>query len=132
MSLIEWREEFCTGIDPVDYEHWELVDLINRLYASVGTTGQDAAVSGFLGDLHDAIAAHFALEEKLMVDRHYRGYAEHKADHERLLDELRDIMEAHDSGGFADCGGYLADRLEVWFMRHFHTLDMKFHRASAT
>jgi hemerythrin-like metal-binding protein len=128
MPLVEWHEEFCTGIDPVDYEHWELVDLINRLFESLGGSDERAAVSGFLGDLHDAVAAHFALEEKLMVESRYRGYTEHKADHERLLDELRDIMEAHEAGAFANCADYLAERLEVWFMRHFHTLDMQLHR----
>ena len=130
MPLIQWREDFCTGIDSVDYEHWELVDLINRLHAGVPVTDA-AAISGFLGELHDAIAAHFALEEKVMAERRYPGAAAHKGDHERLLDELRDLMEAHEAGAFADSASYLSERLESWFMRHFGTFDAQFHRTLA-
>ena len=32
MALIEWREEFCTGIPGVDFEHEELIKQINSIY----------------------------------------------------------------------------------------------------
>ena len=31
MALIEWREEYKTGIAGVDYEHEELINLINSV-----------------------------------------------------------------------------------------------------
>ena len=47
----------------------------------------------FFGDLFKAISAHFALEERFMRERGYDQLVQHKNDHERLLDEIRDIME---------------------------------------
>ncbi|HEY7581447.1 MAG TPA: bacteriohemerythrin [Acetobacteraceae bacterium] len=126
MSLIQWSDAFRTGFASVDYEHAQLIELLNRLHAAIGQQNA-AAVADFLGDLHDAIAAHFALEESLMHSRGYAGYAAHKADHERLLDEIRTIMDEHDASEPADVIESLRPRLAVWFMRHFQTEDAKLH-----
>jgi len=127
MNLINWREEFSVGVAEVDYEHQELIELINVLHRSVreGVTRQQVVDS--LGEIYAQIAAHFALEEKYMRDTHYRGYPEHKEDHETLLDDLRDIMdEVEDDGEFDE--RRLSIDLDRWFSDHFRTHDAKLHR----
>lgn len=127
MTLIEWRPEFATGIPAVDHEHQELIALLNLFHGSIGA-GKDAeAVEAFLGEVFTAISAHFALEEKIMRERRYDQYRAHKDDHERLLDEIRDIMDAqHADGGLH--GDALSARLERWFVRHFKDMDARLHR----
>jgi hemerythrin len=62
-------------------------------------------IEAFLGEIYARISAHFALEEKDMQARAYPERPAHKADHERLLDDLRDIMdEVHDQGVLDDAG----------------------------
>lgn len=130
MMLIEWRDDFKTGIAGVDFEHEQLIGLINRLYERLGAaSGRHEAVGEFLAELHDGISAHFALEEKLMRKRKYAGFAEHKGDHEKLLDEIRDIMEDHEQGRFENASERLAERLDIWFSRHFNTFDRWLHGA---
>ena len=124
MEPIVWRDDFSTGIASVDHEHRELVELVNHIHARFCEGGPPDVVQARLGELHDAIAAHFALEERIMRERHYAGYAVHKEDHERLLDDIRDIMESH----VADPAAFLAERLVTWFGRHFSTLDAELHR----
>jgi hemerythrin-like metal-binding protein len=126
--LLVWRDDFKTGIASVDYEHKQLIDMINAILQKLGVD-QPEAVNDVLAALHDRIAAHFALEERVMQERRYDGYAEHKADHERLLDEIRDLMEQHRAGGFRAEAELLAERLDRWFSRHFGTLDVRLHRA---
>jgi hemerythrin len=123
MALLQWRVEFNTGIASVDYEHQRLFEIINALLADV------AATEEFMAALHDRIAAHFALEERIMRERGYGGYAEHKADHERLVDDLRDLMEEHRSGEYVGAVDRLSERLERCFSAHFSTLDVRLHRA---
>ena len=126
MSLIDWREEFSVGVVEVDYEHQELIELINKLHRSVqeGVT-HDQVVDG-LGEIYAQIAAHFALEEKFMRETRYRAYSDHKADHEALLDDLRDIMdEVEDDGEFDE--RRLSIDLDRWFSDHFRTHDSKLH-----
>jgi hemerythrin len=130
-DLIEWREQFRIGIPEVDHEHHELVRLINALHEACHRDPSSAAVGAFLGELHAQIAAHFALEEKVMADRRYPACREHKADHERLLDEIREIMDRQELGGGYDAAS-LGATLEQWFGEHFRTHDARLHRALAT
>ncbi len=38
MALIEWKDEYSTGIADVDHEHQELIALINDLYVAMSST----------------------------------------------------------------------------------------------
>lgn len=128
MSLLQWRDEFSLGIAEVDHEHRELIELINRLQQDLraGTDTQKTVSS--LGEIYAQIAAHFALEEKMMRTTNYPAYAEHKEDHETLLDDLRDIMDDVEDDGVLD-ETQLTDDLNRWFGDHFQTHDAKLHRS---
>ena len=128
MPLIEWKDEYRIGIPSVDYEHRSLIELINDLYAKLGAPGAKSPVVDVLGDIYTQISAHFALEEKVMRDMKYDQFAEHKDDHEALLDEIREIMDAYEAGAFENAEEGLGERLTVWFGRHFKTLDSRLHR----
>jgi hemerythrin-like metal-binding protein len=127
MSLIEWRDDFRIGIAEVDHEHRELIELINELYSGLGSERTDDGVERCLGEIYARISAHFALEEKVMADRGYRDFQPHKADHERLLDSILDIMDEHAAQGVLDDAGF-GKRLAEWFGGHFRTHDARLHR----
>jgi hemerythrin len=122
MALLQWQDRYSVGNEAVDHEHKELIDLINHL----AETKLEHAT--FFGDLHRAISAHFALEERFMRERGYDQFGSHKADHERLLDEIRDMMDEFDDGQIGD----LRQRLDAWFSRHFETHDARLHHALGT
>ncbi len=127
MALIAWKDEFVVGIPAVDHEHRQMVEMINDLHAGLSAPLEKGAVMEFLGEIYARISAHFALEEKVMHDRHYDQYDDHKRDHERLLDEIRDIMDRYeDDARFDDQA--LARHLGDWFGVHFRTRDARFHR----
>lgn len=128
MDLLHWDDRYSVGIAAVDHEHRELIALINRLYEEASAQGSRDAVLGFFGDLFKAISAHFALEERFMRERDYDQVTQHKNDHERLLDEIRDLMEAYEASARFD-DGLLADALDAWFARHFETHDARLHKA---
>jgi hemerythrin len=126
--LIEWRKEFETGVAEVDFEHRELVDLINALHSEIEGDAPRERISSFLGEVFARIAAHFALEETVMRKHGYDDYAAHKAEHETLLDEIRDIMDAHEQGNASDYGTTLGETVAAWFVNHFKTRDARLHR----
>ncbi len=123
MPLIEWTDDFRTGVEAVDHEHRRLIELINDLHASLRETAGDDEVAAFLGELHARIAAHFALEETLMREADYPELGPHKADHERLLDDIREIMDNHERGRYAHYEQVLSAHLRDWFARHFRDMD---------
>lgn len=124
MPLIEWDEKFSVGVAAVDHEHRELIALVNEAHERLARPG---AAADILGEIHARIAAHFALEERLMQEQRYDGYAEHKADHERLLDEIRDIMDDYEDNRVYDEQRF-ARRLAEWFSVHFQTHDARLHQ----
>lgn len=128
MTLIKWRDEFSVGIEEVDHEHKELIELINGLHDIMQLGADQVQVVDLLGEIYAHIAAHFALEEKMMRETHYSGYAEHKEDHETLLDDLRDIMDEVEDDGRFDAV-QLSNDLNRWFSDHFSEFDARLHRS---
>lgn len=127
MNLLDWRPEFSTGIKSVDYEHQQLIDLINNTLSCIQAHDSADTIQASLSEIYVHISSHFALEEKIMQQRKYDRYQQHKTDHEILLDDIRDIMDYHaDHGEFDE--QYLASRLSDWFAKHFRTEDARLHR----
>ena len=131
MPLLAWKSEYSLGIPDVDHEHRELFDLINDLHASLFVPESETTVMDFLGELFTKVSSHFALEEKLMRDGRYASFPAHKSDHERLLDESRDLMDDYEDGGHVDLDRFAAE-LERWFSVHFSTHDAALHKWCAS
>ena len=127
--LIAWKDSYRTGLEEVDYEHQELIQLINELHARLNDPDAPMTVPAFFGDLNRAITAHFALEERHMRDRHYDQLKEHKGEHERLLDEIREIMDAYEAMPEFDRTAFLGKTLDDWFTIHFRTHDSRLHKS---
>ena len=127
MALIEWREEFCTGIAGVDYEHEKLIEQVNSIYAMIDDNADRESIIDSLGDIYGSISAHFALEEQMMDKHGYDQYKEHRADHERLLDDIRDITDEFESADELDEDRF-KQRLNNWFQQHFQTHDSRLHK----
>ncbi len=128
MTLIEWREEYSTGIPGVDHEHQELINLINTAYEMLGDTADKNGIISCLGDIYGSISSHFALEERWMEQHNYEDYEAHRADHERLLDEIGEITDDVEASTKLDTER-LRERLNNWFLAHFKTHDTHLHNA---
>ena len=126
MSLINWRDEFSIGIDAIDHEHREMIALINDLDVAMQEQASHGAVVATLGEILVRIAAHFALEEKIMRNAAYTGYSVHKQDHELILDSLLNVIDAVDDDGHYDRDA-LSRILDAWFSEHFRTHDARLH-----
>jgi len=126
MTLLSWHPEYSVGIDAVDYEHREMIDMINELHNELQGRKDAASIEQFLGDIHMTISAHFALEERVMQRSAYAEFEAHKEDHEELLDQIRNLMDSFYDD--PDRGlTLLQARLSDWFAVHFSTFDARLH-----
>lgn len=126
MTLLTWKSEYSVGIEAVDFEHREMIELLNALYDELKDKSDPDAIEQFLGDIHATISAHFALEERVMQRSAYSEFEAHKDDHEELLDQIRDLMDTFildSESGIA----LLQERLSDWFSVHFSTFDARLH-----
>ena len=130
-ARVVWRDEFSLGVPSIDHEHREMVALINEIFVRIEADDKET-VGDDLGEIHAHISAHFALEEQIMRDWGYDQFEEHKADHEHLLDDIRDIMDSFEDGSYGDRKEAFAERLQRWFVDHFKTKDARLHRRLRT
>jgi len=129
MQLLQWKQTYSLGIPAVDLEHRKMIEMINDVYSRIDREHDEVSVQTALADIHAGISAHFALEERLMREASWPEYADHKDDHEELLDQIRDIMDAYSDD--PETGrGILRRRLSDWFGRHFATFDARLHEGS--
>lgn len=124
MSPIEWKDTYSVGVPAVDHEHQELIAMVAQLQQALVAEAPDDEIQRALGELMRGISAHFALEEKFMRDEGYDQVEQHKADHEKLLDDLRDLMDGQGQGTPDE----QAKRLGDWFAVHFQTHDARLHK----
>jgi len=126
MSLLQWRPEYSVGVQSMDDEHREMIDLINATYAKLKSNADADQVEEYLGEIFSTISMHFALEERMMRNAAYGEFQAHKDDHEVLLDRLRDLMDDY----FVDPASgarRLEQSLSNWFAGHFSTFDARLH-----
>ncbi len=126
MKYLQWRDEFSIGIDSVDFEHQNLMDMINMIYAELDNRRDIAEIRRTMGEVHAEVSAHFALEERIMRQAGYEEFAAHKNDHENLLDQIRTLMDAieNDPEHALDV---LSEQLADWFSGHFNSFDARLH-----
>ena len=127
MAPIEWKPEFSVGNPSVDHEHQQLIELVNQTASAILDHHTSVDIKGSFGELLRAISAHFALEEQQMRTYDYDQRRAHKEDHERLLDDLCDIMDS-DISTPDQTAEDLAQTLEEWFANHFRTHDYRLHQ----
>lgn len=126
MAQIEWKEEYSIGNASVDEEHELLITQINKLYQQLNQPLDTMVIESMLSDIQTDISTHFALEELLMQEAGFAEFEDHKQDHERLLDQIGDMIfhftEDPESGR-----ELLINRLSDWFSNHFRGFDSRLH-----
>ncbi len=127
MPFITWSDNFLIGLPAVDHEHRELIARINEILTQAGQHRGGTLLADCLGELHGAIAGHFALEEQIMQEHGYTEFHMHKADHEQLLDDIHDLMAEVDDPERLDMDGFSV-RLTNWFLEHFSSFDARLHK----
>lgn len=123
----QFESRFCVGIEQVDREHQQLVDIAGRVYdglARQDAAAFDAARAG-IAELLDYTATHFASEEALMESNGYPGLEAHRVLHRHLLSQARD-MEMRAEFGEQYVPVELSQFLYNWLVNHILSEDMKF------
>ena len=112
------------GIDEIDEDHSRLVDLFNLLNHSVTEGDSPEYLAALLEELINCTAWHFSHEERLMLKHGYEGYAEHKLEHQDLINSVRQLQTNILAKGKLDASADL-EFLEQWLTGHILSDDMR-------
>jgi hemerythrin len=123
MPLLNWKDEYLLGVAALDFEHQDLFACVNQVYAQCSRKADYDTVAGCLARLHTRLAAHFALEENTMREMKNPHYADHKAEHDRFLDEVTGAVAAFEGEFDHAQVDKLAHRVQAWIEGHITTFD---------
>ena len=99
-DIIAWSENYATGIELIDNQHRELVNLTNALYRAC-LTGKDAADAAFkdaMSRMVEYVRFHFAFEQKVLASVKYPDYSKHKKQHETLIRNILQAVKKYEKG----------------------------------
>ena len=118
MSLSETLQVLNVGYEPIDHDHQEFIDLLDRL--------DKASNSDFpllFQTLYQHCEHHFELENELMRRTSFPAQTEHIGEHMRVLGEIRQFKTRVDKGLLPFGRAFVKERLPSWFQLHVSTMD---------
>lgn len=122
MSMI-WTEGLSTGVAWQDAEHRLLFIRINNLMLSMKQDKGKEELSTLFSFLTLYVSEHFRREEAAMENTRYEMASNHKAQHERFLNNIYYLNEAFKRDGSR---GHLIEvrrLLADWFAEHVAKID---------
>jgi hemerythrin len=125
--LVEWDDRYSVGIQLVDDQHKELVNMTNTLYAGC-LAGDEAARTYFLEAIHgtvDYVKYHFAAEEKILENVTYPDIFEHKKAHEGFVKKIFEDVKSFQSGK-KFIPNVFVRYLKDWILTHIAVEDKKY------
>jgi diguanylate cyclase (GGDEF)-like protein/hemerythrin-like metal-binding protein len=113
-----------TGYEPIDREHKDLSDALEAFIGKVNA-GKVAEVESAMDALIAGVGAHFAHEERLMVEFDYPQAKRHAEAHALFVgDVLRFQKELQQGGVTATFRRWAVSRLLEWFRFHILSHDI--------
>lgn len=124
-KLIDWNERYSVGIARLDEQHQQLINLINDLNGAMLAAEDESARSKILDGLAAHAVSHFATEETLMEKFGYPGFERHKAEHDRLMAQVRLLLEKSRTDKAALTHEVMTF-LQRWLVGHIVNVDKRY------
>lgn len=128
MAFLEWTAKLETGIESIDFQHQQLVNMINNLAQALSDPpgpGQDLIISVTLEQLINYTHMHFGHEESLMEKADYEHIKSHILAHKELKEKVQDFA-ARLKRGEPDLGQPILEFLKSWLINHIMKIDFQY------
>ena len=125
--FITWDRSCSVGIDEMDNQNMQILQLINRMYELEDEPENEAMISDMVNNLINTIKTHFFAEENLMRRIKYLSQRDHKKEHDLLMGQLHG-MQKQILLGQPISSQKFAIFMRDWFLRHIHNEDSKYGR----
>lgn len=125
MTIIKWRDSYSTGVEEMDKEHHEIIDIINQLYEMLRKKRERAELKTIYDRLHRYTEKHFQHEEQMMEESGHEGLAEQQQAHKQFVSEL-DRMEADLLSADESVVPVVYKFLREWLLKHIVEVDKRY------
>lgn len=121
----EFNDTLFTGNEMIDSQHKELIDKINKLLVSCENGDGKVKAVETLAYLAEYTEFHFGAEEKLQEEIGYPGIKEHKKEHEKLMNTVKELHEMleESEGPTAEFVAQVEKNVVKWLYNHIQGFD---------
>lgn len=124
--MLEWKNEYNTGVEVIDQQHKTLFGILRDLNDSYQKPGSKEQVKKTVQYLDDYIKMHFSFEEGCMHASKCPVAQQNKNQHETFIKEytaLRDKLIASDYK--EETVKDLSMMIAKWFIKHILSIDIQ-------
>lgn len=125
VSGLAWSHASVVGVQAMDDQHGILMDTVNELRVQLLRGGNRDQIGAMLDRLVEFTEMHFACEESLLERYGYPHLSEHRAEHMRLVQEIRGAVE-HSAHAQASDLQPLVTFLRSWYIDHVENADHQY------
>ena len=122
---VDWKDAYSVGIESIDQQHKNLINLINMLQTTVDYSTGEEFERECLAAVVDYTKTHFVYEEGLMSKYGYPDFEAHKAQHQKMIDKINDLLAAYEEHPESAMKNAL-DFLKQWLIRHINGTDKQY------
>ena len=130
MAFFTWSDELSVGNTFIDADHKKLVDMVNKFHDAMSQGKGGSVVGIVLDNLIVYTREHFHREEVAMERIGYPLFAEHKREHDKLIQEVQDLHESL-AAGKTMLTIKVAKFLKDWLTVHIKETDQLLSKALA-
>jgi len=123
-DLVVWENKYATGIELIDGQHKQLVELTNELYLAC-FAGEEALSTVFkdaMSKMVEYVRFHFTAELKLLHEINYPDYHNHKKMHDDLVHDILDAAKDFNEGKRFVPNNFV-NTLKDWVFGHIAVYD---------
>jgi len=123
-TFIVWSEKYDTGIELIDKQHRELVDLINQLYDAClhRGTAMDATFKKAMHRMVEYVRFHLSAEVEMLEKIVYPNLVEHKKQHDELIQKILKAAQDYEKGSTLVPNKFVRT-LRDWVLSHIAVYD---------
>ena len=125
MVLIEWKEEFETGVVKIDEQHKELMRLINEVHVEMLKGKEKSSLIILFEELFNYVIIHFATEEQMMKKYRYEEFENHQKQHIKLKEKMLKKKIDYEEKNIT-LSMQIMILLKDWLQNHILETDLKF------
>lgn len=119
-----WDKSLSVQVQEIDEDHQKLVVLFNILNHSVEDGEAAIYINAVLEELINCTVWHFSHEERLMLKYNYKSSAEHRTEHQELIESARELQQKCLKDG-RSVSSEDVQFLELWLTGHILGTDME-------
>ena len=126
-GIVIWDEKYATGIELIDMQHKQLINLTNNLYVACSARGDNlqTVFKDAMKRMVDYVRFHFEAEVKLLAAIRFPDSVNHQKMHDVLIKDILDAVKDYSEGKKFIPNNFVRTLVQ-WILSHIAFYDKQY------